>query len=119
MSKITELADELYPFILGYQQVLKSKTYRYVDQAYQYLKGVFQAEKRTIEKLCEAVPSRTMQNLHHFVRESPWDGEPVRERIGTDWERLFRQRPGRTGLLIDESGWRKAGGRSVGVARQY
>jgi SRSO17 transposase len=99
--------------------VLKSKTYRYVDQAYQYLKGLFQAEKRNIEKMCEAVTPSTMQNLHHFVSESPWDWEPVIERIGKDLDQLFRKRPERTGLLIDESGWRKAGKQSVGVARQY
>jgi SRSO17 transposase len=99
--------------------VLKSKTYRYVDQAYQYLKGLFQAQKRNIEKMCEAVIPSTMQNLHHFVSVSPWDWEPMLERIGKDLDRLFRQCPERTGLLIDESGWRKAGKQSVGVARQY
>ena len=118
-SKITDLAEELYPFILGYQDVLKSKTYGYGEQAYQYVKGLFQAEKRNIEKMCEAVTPSTMQNLHHFVSESPWAWEPVIERVGGDLDRLFRESPERTGLLIDESGWRKAGKRSVGVARQY
>jgi SRSO17 transposase len=99
--------------------VLKSKTYRYVEQAYQYLTGLFQAEKRNIEKMCEAVASSTMQNLHHFVSVAPWEWEPIIERIGSDLDRLFRQSPERTGLLIDESGWKKAGKRSVGVARQY
>ena len=69
--------------------------------------------------MCEAVAPSTMQNLHHFVSESPWEWEPVIERIGRDLDRVYRQSPERTGLLIDESGWRKAGKRSVGVARQY
>jgi SRSO17 transposase len=99
--------------------VLKSKTYRYVEQAHQYVKGLFQAEKRNIEKMCEAVAPSTMQNLHHFLSESPWEWEPVIERIGRDLDQLFRNNPERTGLLIDESGWKKAGKQSVGVARQY
>jgi SRSO17 transposase len=99
--------------------VLKSKTYSYVEKAHQYLKGLFQAEKRNIEKMCEAVSGSTMQNLHHFISESPWDWESVIERIGNDLDGLFREHPGRTGLLIDESGWKKAGQASVGVARQY
>jgi len=98
---------------------LKSKTYRYVEQAHQYVKGLFQAEKRNIEKMCEAVASSTRQNMHHFLSESPWQWEPVIERIGKDLDQLFRQSSECTGLLIDESGWRKAGTRSVGVARQY
>jgi len=98
---------------------LKSKTYRYVEQAYQYLNGLFRAEKRNIEKRCEVVATSTLQNLHHFVSESPWEWEPVMERIGQDLDRLFRKRSERTGLLIDESGWKKAGKQSVGVARQY
>jgi SRSO17 transposase len=118
-SKITELAEELEAFIFQYQEVLKSTTYRYVEKTHQYLKGLFQAEKRNIEKMCEAVAGSRMQNLHHFISESPWDWEPVIQRIGCDLDALFRQHPGRTGLFIDESGWKKAGKASVGVARQY
>lgn len=90
-----------------------------MEQAHQYLKGLFQAEKRNIEKMCEAVIPSQMQNLHHFVSESPWEWTPVMDRIGKDLDHLFRKSPERTGLLIDESGWKKAGKRSVGVARQY
>ena len=86
---------------------------------HQDVKGIFQAEKRNIEKRCEAVTPGTMRKLHHFLSASPWEWEPVIERIGSDLDRLFRQSPERTGLLIDESGWRKAGKRSVVGARQY
>jgi SRSO17 transposase len=67
----------------------------------------------------EVVASSTLQNLHHFVSASPWEWEPVIERMGRDLDQLFRINQERTGLLIDESGWKKAGKRSVGVARQY
>jgi SRSO17 transposase len=90
-----------------------------VERSHQYLKGLFQAEKRNIEKMCEVVTPSTMQNLHHFISESPWEWEPVMERIGRDLDALFRRSSERVGLLIDESGWKKAGKRSVGVARQY
>jgi SRSO17 transposase len=90
-----------------------------VEQAYQYVKGLFQAEKRNIEKICEIVTSSTMQNMQHFVSASPWEWEPVIERLGSDLDALFRASPERTGLLVDESGWKKAGKQSVGVARQY
>ena len=60
-----------------------------------------------------------MQNLNHFISDSPWEWEPVIERIGEDTSRLFTRQSGKIGLLIDESGWKKAGKHSVGVARQY
>lgn len=113
------MSGELEQFITHYQEILKSKTYRYTTQAYQYLCGLFQAEKRNIEKICEKVTSSKIQNLNHFISESPWEWDPVIEGVGADLDALFRDHPGRTGLLIDESGWKKAGKQSVGVARQY
>lgn len=113
------MSQELETFILDYQDVLKSTTYRYTAKAYQYLCGLFQAEKRNIEKICETVVDSEMQSLNHFISESPWEWEPVITRIGEDTSRLFADRAEKIGLLIDESGWKKAGTQSVGVGRQY
>jgi SRSO17 transposase len=113
------LSQELETFIHTYQDVLKSKTYGYTAKAHQYLCGLFQAEKRNIEKICEKVVDSEMQSLNHFISESPWEWEPVIDRIGADTSRLFAGRAEKIGLLIDESGWKKAGKQSVGVGRQY
>lgn len=98
---------------------MKSTTSSYTAKAYQYLCGLFQAEKRNIEKICETVVDSTMQNVNHFISESPWEWGPVIERIGKDTSRLFAGHAEKIGLLIDESGWKKAGNQSVGVGRQY
>lgn len=113
------MSGELETFILTYQDVLKSTTYSYTAKAHQYLCGLFQAEKRNIEKICETVVDSKMQNLNHFISESPWEWEPVIERIGKDTSRLFAGHSEKIGVLIDESGWKKAGKQSVGVGRQY
>ena len=113
------MSQELETFIHTYQDVLKSKTYGYTAKAHQYLCGLFQAEKRNIEKICEKVVDSEMQSLNHFISESPWEWEPVIDRIGADTSRLFAGRAEKIGLLIDESGWKKAGKQSVGVGRQY
>jgi SRSO17 transposase len=106
-------------FIAEYHEVFKSQTYRYGAKVYQYVCGLFQADKRNIEKMCETVKSGKMQNLQHFISQSPWAWEPVMERIAQDTYQLFLGHEGQIGLLIDESGWKKAGSHSVGVARQY
>lgn len=113
------MAGELETFIHTYQDVLKSKTYSYTGKAHQYICGLFQAEKRNIENICETVVDSTMQNVNHFISESPWEWEPVIERIGKETSRVFARYPEKIGLLIDESGWKKAGKQSVGVGRQY
>lgn len=113
------MSQELEEFIHTYQDVLKSKTYGYTAKAYQYLCGMFQAEKRNIEKMCENVADSEMQSLTHFISDSPWEWEPVLARIGADTSGEFEAREGTIGLLIDESGWKKSGGNSVGVGRQY
>ena len=98
---------------------MKSQTYSYTAKAHQYLCGLFQAEKRNIEKICETVVNSEMQSMTHFISNSPWEWKPVIERIGMDTSQLFTTRSGKIGLLIDESGWKKTGTRSVGVGRQY
>lgn len=66
--------------MLRYQDVLKSKTDRDVEQTYQSVKGLFQAEKRTIEQICETVTSRIMQDDgEHYVLDVQEDESVDRE----------------------------------------
>ncbi len=59
------------------------------------------------------------QQLHHFISESPWPHKPVLQAVGRDIGTLLSQRAEPIGLMIDESGHRKSGNKSVGVSRQY
>jgi SRSO17 transposase len=59
------------------------------------------------------------QSLSHFISNSPWDDEALREVIAKDAVDLL-SKDGTTGcLIIDESGIPKQGRDSVGVSRQY
>jgi len=122
-ARFETLAQELYVFIEGYADLFKSKTHSYVDKAKQYVSGLFQAEKSNIEVMSETVEGSNLQNLNHFISQSPWEAEAVIGRIGQDTEQVLRdvaERTGqKTGYIIDESGWRKHGTKSVGVSRQY
>lgn len=59
------------------------------------------------------------QRLHHFISESPWPYKPVLQAVGRDISEMLHQRGEPVGLIIDESGHRKSGDKSVGVSRQY
>jgi SRSO17 transposase len=67
----------------------------------------------------ELIAESKYQQLHHFISESPWSHKPVLQSVGQDLSALFGHRAEPVGLIIDESGHRKSGSKSVGVSRQY
>lgn len=85
----------------------------------QYLCGLYHEGKHNIERMDERIEGSEYQQLHHFISESPWDHRPVLQAVGGDLSRLFASRAEPVALIIDESGHRKSGKGSVGVARQY
>lgn len=84
-----------------------------------YLSGLFHECKHNIERMDERIPESKYQQLHHFISESPWAYKPVLQVVGQDISELFSQRAEPVGLIIDESGHRKSGNKSVGASRQY
>ncbi len=113
------MCGESGKFILRYENLFRSKTRTYSDKVTQYLRGLFQSEKRNIGKMCGKAEDSNMQNLQHFIGSSPRDAEAVMRRVASDTDKLFRENGEKTGLLTDESGWKKQGRKSAGVARQY
>lgn len=112
MEKLTE-------FVSRYDYLFKSRTHTYVGKPLLYIQGLFQGEKGNIEKMCEKVDKSDVQQMHHFISNSPWDAEVVMNKVASDINEVFRYGQERVGLLLDESGIKKQGKKSVGVARQY
>lgn len=72
-----------------------------------------------MERVNERVPDSSHDALHHFISESPWDGQAVMDEVAARVHASLASVGGEQGLLLDECGWEKAGTKSVGVARQY
>ena len=89
------------------------------EKAKQYLEGLFHEGKHNIERMNERIANSDYQQLQYFISESPWDHQPVLSAVRQDISQLFEGRAELTGLILDESGHRKRGKKSVGVARQY
>lgn len=89
------------------------------EKARQYVEGLFHEGKHNIERMNERIENSNYQQLHHFISVSPWDHKPVIKAVRKDISTLFEGRGELRGLIIDESGHRKRGKKSVGVARQY
>ena len=67
----------------------------------------------------ERIPDSDYQQLHHFISESNWDAQAVMRTVAGQTQLSLQAIKGPQGLLLDESGWEKAGTKSVGVGRQY
>jgi len=85
----------------------------------QYVRGLLvqQTDRRNAENLAEAVDGVSARALQRFVTDAPWETGPVLERL----QRFVGQRLSSPhGVwVVDESGFPKAGQKSVGVRHQY
>lgn len=108
---------------MKYADVFKSQTHSYSEKPFQYMSGLFQSEKSNIGKMCETVEGSEPQKLHYFISNSAWDAQSAMNRVAADTHRVLQSvgslSEQRIGLIVDESGWRKQGDKSVGVGRQY
>jgi len=89
-----------------------------VNQSFHYLSGLFQANRKNMERMTEAVADSEWQSMQHFLSHSPWEHRSVQDQIAKDCDRLIGGSPD-TGLIFDESSIPKKGKMSVGAARQW
>jgi len=92
----------------------------------QFIHGLFHDCKSNIERMTERIPDINYDQLHHFISESPWDSVAVMDAVATKVYTTLSTSNSTTnfekpslGCILDESGWEKAGKKSVGVSRQY
>jgi SRSO17 transposase len=101
-----------------YHQYFQSHTVNIADKAFQYLKGLFQADKKNLERIEERVPGTKYDPLQYFLSDADWDWKPVNDQIAVDVDKLLGGH-GDSALYIDETGIPKKGKMSVGVSRQW
>src|SRR5260370_10941968 len=66
--------------------------------------------------MAKRLPDGNEQAMQQFVGQSPWDWEPVWERMD---RRMVRELEPDAVWVIDDTGFPKQGAQSVGVERQY
>jgi SRSO17 transposase len=81
-----------------------------------YLRGLMvDGRRKSIEPMAARLADGDEQCLQQFVNQSPWEVEPVRQRLA----RRMVDELAPLALIVDDTGFPKAGRYSVGVARQY
>jgi len=82
-----------------------------------YVRGLLSSvERKTAARLAQRLPDGDEQALQQFVGQSPWAWEPVRERLA---QQTIKELEPVAAWVVDDTGFPKKGGHSVGVARQY
>jgi SRSO17 transposase len=95
-----------------------TQTRSVVIQSFHYLSGLFQANRKNMERMVEAVAESDWQPMQHFISNSPWQHCLVQDQIARDADRLLGGSPD-VGFFFDETSIPKKGDKSVGVARQW
>jgi len=81
-----------------------------------YLRGLMtDGWRKSIEPMAARLPDGDEQCLQQFLNQSPWEWEPVRKRLALRMSAAIAP----LALIVDDTGFPKAGRSSVGVARQY
>ena len=80
-------------------------------------------DRKSVEPMAARVqPGRVQaahQSLHHFVAKSDWSDDAVLAAVRAGVLPIIERRGPIRALIIDDTGMRKKGKHSVGVARQY
>ena len=119
VKDVKNLTEKLARFTEGYRDDFQLQTQNVVKKAENYVHGqVVTKSKGNMSDLVRAVPETNGQAFHHFVANSPWDAEMVREHVQHDLNRVLGADVEKWGI-VDESGFPKQGRHSVGVKRQY
>jgi SRSO17 transposase len=115
---LTGLARQLLSLHGRYYPFFQRHTSNLAGRALQYLKGLFQADKKNMERMEEKVPDTEYDPLQYFLSDSDWQCGPVNDQIGQDADKLLGGHDD-SAVYIDETGMPKKGKMSVGVSRQW
>lgn len=107
-----------FNFIQGCSLHFERGTRSVGERAKQYIQGLFQANRKNMERMEEVVPDCDYQSLQHFLSHSQWDVRAVLDQVAQEADRHLGGSVD-TGLFLDESSFAKKGEKSVGVARQW
>lgn len=73
---------------------------------------------KNMERMEETVEGFSYHNVQNAISDSTWDSRALMDEIARRADGLLGGSP-RPRLVLDDSGFQKKGGKSVGVARQY
>ena len=115
IRQVQKLDKELNTFLKDLLQPMGRRERRHWAKV--YLQGLLlDGQRKSIEPMAARLPGADVQALRQFVGQSPWEVAEVQRRLALKVSASLRQPQA---WILDETSFPKAGGHSVGVARQY
>ena len=106
-------------YVESYSQYFQSYRHDVSEGARQYCQGLMMpGYLKNMERMAEVVPESNSRNLQQFLTHSQWDATAVMGQVAREADEFLGGKAN-TMLLVDESGFKKQGKHSAGVARQY
>ena len=115
---LKQAVNRLTGYIPDIQYVFQVGKHNVQNTAIDYLKGLWPSYLSNLERISETGVCKDYFQLQHFISESPWEAQELMDFASNEASRKLKGSK-LVGLHIDESGVRKKGKHSVGVAPQY
>ncbi len=113
------VGERFVGFVKNYSKHFKSHHHDISEKAHQYACGLMQGgSRKNMDRMAEVVPNSNSRNLQQFLTHSKWDSRAVIDDVASDTNELIGDN-NLTGLIIDETSFKKQGKKSVGTARQW
>ena len=79
-----------------------------------------ESERKNLTQIADNTIGIAYHRLHHFLTDAPWDATQINERRLQVMNKCSQTKISRGfSLILDDSGHRKSGNKTSGVARQY
>lgn len=115
-SDVKDIATELLGFHENFADCFQRSESR--DNFYRYMAGQFSPlERKSIEPIAFAIKGGKVRAMQRFISDAPWDDD----KVITKYRSLVAEDFGHpdAAIILDESGFVKKGGDSIGVGKQY
>jgi SRSO17 transposase len=118
LDEIKQLDQRLQCFYDRFRVHARPKTQDSSEYGLRYVSGLLRMEtKRNMANIGRKTDV-SIQNMHHFMSNSPWSGQGLIDAVQDDVKQHPEFQSGAM-LILDESADQKAGNHSAGAARQH
>jgi SRSO17 transposase len=118
LDEVNQLGQRLRRFYGRFRSDIRPKTQDSSEYGLCYVSGLLRMEaKRTMANISRKT-NVSIQNMHHFMSNSPWSGWALIGAIQDDIKTHSEFQAGAM-LILDESADEKAGDHSAGAGRQH
>lgn len=111
------VCERLETHFSPFSGLFRSSTRSVEGSAKRYIRGLYQVERRNMERMADIVAGSDYQQMQQMLSVSDWDHAGVVRQVAAGAQAHFPKDD--RALVIDESGFAKKGECSAGVARQW